>query len=52
MIHAIQMLVDQLKDGHPYVQNQYLSAVREEGNEKANNMMEDAFDISDVSWRD
>lgn len=48
---AIYMILKQMKEGKALVQNEYKRAVREEGNVKAQELMEDVFYIKNREWR-
>ncbi len=48
---SVLMLVRQVTEGRPGVENQYRRAVREEGNRAARRLMERVFVPSDAEWR-
>ncbi|HDS06836.1 MAG TPA: hydrogenase formation protein HypD [Bacteroides sp.] len=48
---AILLLLKQVTDGKPRVENAYKRAVRKEGNPKAREMMESVFRPVDTEWR-
>jgi hydrogenase expression/formation protein HypD len=48
---AIYMILKQIKEGKAQVQNEYKRAVREEGNVKAQKLMEEVFYIKSREWR-
>lgn len=48
---AIYIILKQLKEGRAEVQNEYKRAVREEGNVKAQNLMDEVFYIKSREWR-
>ncbi|MBM4241925.1 MAG: hydrogenase formation protein HypD [Euryarchaeota archaeon] len=48
---AIYMILKQLKEGKAVVQNEYRRVVKEEGNVKAQKLMDEAFYIKDKQWR-
>ncbi len=48
---AIAMLLEQIKRGVGVVENEYVRSVREEGNVKAQEVMETVFDVCDADWR-
>lgn len=48
---AIYMILKQMNEGKAQVQNEYKRAVREEGNVKAQEIMEDVFYIKNREWR-
>ena len=51
VLMAIYMILKQLDDGKAIVQNEYKRAVREEGNIKAQELMDEVFFIKDKEWR-
>jgi hydrogenase expression/formation protein HypD len=51
ILQALFVLVRQIEVGRPAVQNCYQRAVTLEGNQKAQKIMEDVFDVVDVEWR-
>lgn len=48
---SILMLIRQINEGRPAVENQYKRAVKPEGNMKAQRMMQEVYDYSDDWWR-
>jgi hydrogenase expression/formation protein HypD len=48
---SIYMVLKQFKEGKAEVQNEYKRAVREEGNIKAQELLEDVFYITSREWR-
>jgi hydrogenase expression/formation protein HypD len=48
---AIYMILKQIEEGRAVVQNEYKRAVREEGNLKAQKIMDDVFYIKSKEWR-
>ena len=48
---AIYMILKQIKEGKAQVQNEYKRAVREEGNVKAQKLLEEVFYIKTREWR-
>lgn len=48
---AVYLILKQIKKGKAYVQNEYKRAVREEGNLKAQKLMEEVFYIKSKEWR-
>ena len=48
---SISMILEQMMSGDTIVENGYPRAVRNEGNTRAQEMMEQVFDISDAQWR-
>jgi len=51
ILQSIYMLVKQIIDKNPKLENQYKRAVKEEGNLKAQKMMADVFTPRDDEWR-
>ena len=51
ILGAIGELVEQIENGKPSLANAYQRAVTSEGNQKAQNLLEDVFKPADVSWR-
>lgn len=51
LVQGILMCVKQLESGEYSLQNQYGRVVNEEGNRKAQEVIEKVFEISDRSWR-
>ena len=51
LLQAIAMLVNQLEVGTPRLENAYTRAVTPQGNPKAQKVLADIFEISDVAWR-
>jgi len=51
VLFAIYMIVKQIKEGKPQLENEYVRAVHREGNVKAQEVMHKVFDISDGNWR-
>jgi hydrogenase expression/formation protein HypD len=50
-LFGIYMILKQLKEGKPQLENEYTRAVRWEGNTKAQELMQKVFDVMDGSWR-
>lgn len=48
---GIYMLIKQIREGRTEVENEYVRAVRPEGNVKAKEIMYKVFDIVDAKWR-
>ena len=48
---SILMLLKAIKNGSPLLMNEYVRAVRYEGNVKAKEVMNEVFDAEDGSWR-
>ena len=51
MLKAILMLVNQIENNDPKVENAYTRVVKPEGNIKAKQMLEDVFELRDDWWR-
>ncbi len=51
ILQAILMLVEQIENKAPGLENAYKRAVSFEGNEKAVSIMNDVFEPADVAWR-
>jgi len=51
LLMGVWMLVEQIENDDPKVENEYLRAVKEEGNVKAQQVVEDVFEPCDVKWR-
>jgi hydrogenase expression/formation protein HypD len=51
VLFGIYMIVKQIKEGKPRLENEYARAVGREGNMKAQLVMQKAFDIADGNWR-
>lgn len=51
IMQAILMLVRQVEEGASRVEIQYRRVVKEEGNKKAQGMMDEAFEACDSEWR-
>ena len=51
ILQAIAMMVEQIEDSRPGLENVYPRAVTPEGNVKARKILEDIFEPADVSWR-
>ncbi len=48
---GIYMILKQLREGKPRLENEYTRAVRREGNAKAQQLMQKVFEVADGSWR-
>jgi len=48
---AVYMILKQLKDGKARLENEYVRAVKWEGNVKAQKLMNEAFEVVDGYWR-
>jgi hydrogenase expression/formation protein HypD len=51
LLQSIYMLVKQFETGNPSVEIQYTRAVRPEGNTRAQDMLEEVFELRDDWWR-
>jgi hydrogenase expression/formation protein HypD len=51
ILQAINMLVEQIENRKPTVENAYKRAVTFEGNTKAQKMLDDVFEPADACWR-
>jgi hydrogenase expression/formation protein HypD len=51
ILHGLLMCVSQLEEGRAEVENQYTRVVRETGNEIAQNIISEVFEITDRKWR-
>jgi len=51
VLFGIYMIMKQLKEGKPRLENEYLRAVHWEGNIKAKELMHKVFDAVDSNWR-
>ncbi len=51
ILSGIAMLLVQIRDQRPAVENQYTKVVREEGNPKARALLDDCFEPDDAYWR-
>ena len=51
VLFAVDMLVQQVKDGVARLENEYKRVVSWEGNIRAQNLVEQVFDVVDGSWR-
>lgn len=51
MLHAILMLVNQVESKEPKVEIQYRRAVKPQGNEKAQKILNSVFELGDDWWR-
>ena len=45
------MILKQLSEGKPRLENEYVRAVRQEGNVKAQELMRQVFEVVDGNWR-
>jgi hydrogenase expression/formation protein HypD len=51
ILRALELLVSQVENSDPRLENAYQRAVRYEGNAKAQKIMEEVFESEDVAWR-
>ncbi len=51
ILMAVYMILRQIKEGKAEVQNEYKRAVKDEGNIKAQQALEDVFEITSREWR-
>ncbi len=51
LLFSVYMIVKQLSEGKPRLENEYSRGVQWEGNIKAQKLMSDAFDVVDGKWR-
>jgi len=51
LLEGVYRTVQQLEGGRAEVENQYVRAVRPEGNTEARRLIEDVFDVCDRKWR-
>lgn len=51
LLEAILMLVKQLERGEARVENQYVRSVTYDGNRRAQEIMQQLFEITDQKWR-
>jgi hydrogenase expression/formation protein HypD len=51
ILQAISMLVAQIENGTPKLENAYTRAVTHEGNTRAQQMLDDIFEPADACWR-
>jgi len=51
ILFGVYMILRQLKEGKPRLENEYTRAVRWEGNKKAQELMEKVFEVADGNWR-
>jgi len=51
VLFSIYMILKQLSEENPRLENEYTRAVYSEGNVKAQEMMRQAFDVTDGNWR-
>lgn len=51
ILFGIYMIMKQLKEGKPRLENEYVRAVHWEGNVKAQELIQSVFDVMDSNWR-
>jgi hydrogenase expression/formation protein HypD len=51
VLFAVYMIVKQLSENKPKLENEYTRAVRWEGNTKAQELIHEVFDVKDGKWR-
>jgi hydrogenase expression/formation protein HypD len=51
LLEAVLMLVKQLERGEARVENQYVRSVSYKGNERAQEIMREVFEVADQKWR-
>jgi len=51
LLMGVWMLVKQIKNNDPKIENEYMRAVKKEGNVKAQKVVEEVFESCDVKWR-
>ena len=51
VLFAISMLLQQIKTGAPQLENEYTRVVKQEGNTRAQKLMERVFEVVDGRWR-
>jgi len=51
LLESILMLVKQLEQGEAKVENQYVRSVTYKGNERAQEIMREVFEVADQKWR-
>jgi hydrogenase expression/formation protein HypD len=51
LLHGTLMTVKQLEEGRAEVENQYSRVVNREGNQKAQDLINDVFEVGDRKWR-
>jgi hydrogenase expression/formation protein HypD len=51
VLFAVYMILKQLDEGRPSLENEYVRAVRWEGNVKAQESMKKVFEVTDGKWR-
>jgi hydrogenase expression/formation protein HypD len=51
LMHGVLMCIEQLEEGRTEVENQYTRVVRESGNEKAQELLHEIFEVIPQRWR-
>lgn len=51
ILYAIALILRQIADGTPKVENAYPRAVDDEGNRAALNLIDEVFEVTDAAWR-
>jgi hydrogenase expression/formation protein HypD len=51
VLFGVYMILKQLREGHPHLENEYTRAVSWDGNLKAQAIMRKVFDVEDGNWR-
>jgi len=51
VLFGVHMILKQLREGKPHLENEYSRVVRWEGNTKAQELMQKVFDVIDGGWR-
>ena len=51
VLFGVYMILKQLNEGKPRLENEYVRAVRSEGNVKALELMKEVFEVVDGKWR-
>jgi hydrogenase expression/formation protein HypD len=51
VLFAVYMILKQLRENKPKLENEYVRAVQWEGNTKAQKLIRDVFDVNDGKWR-
>jgi hydrogenase expression/formation protein HypD len=51
ILQAVHLLVVQIESNHPQLANAYQRAVTPDGNQKAQKIMNDVFEVVDAKWR-
>jgi hydrogenase expression/formation protein HypD len=51
ILFGVYMILKQMSEGKPRLENEYVRAVRSEGNVKAQELMREVFEVVDDNWR-